>query len=80
MNAKEVKAIRGQMSEPDFALLIGVSPVTIWRWERGGIRPRDGAALVLLELMRDHRQETTRLLWKRLKPRMSGKAHQSIKR
>lgn len=76
MNAIEVRAIRGQMDEADFALLIGVSPSTIWRWERGGIPPK-GASVTLLELMRDHRKETTRLLWKRLKPRMNGRAHQS---
>jgi DNA-binding transcriptional regulator YiaG len=71
MNPKEVKAIRGQMDETDFALLLGVSPVTIWRWERPGGAPQ-GASLTLLELMRDHRQETVRLLWKRLKPKMKG--------
>jgi DNA-binding transcriptional regulator YiaG len=73
MNAKEIKAIRGGMSELDFALLLGVSPVTVWRWERGGIKPREGPATVLLELMRDHRRGTLALLWKRLKPRMNGK-------
>lgn len=70
MNAKEIRKIRGGMSELDFALLLGVSPVTVWRWERGGIKPRDGAVMVLLELLRDHRRETMKLLWKRLKPRL----------
>ena len=70
MNAKEVQAIRGQMDEADFALLLGVSPVTIWRWEHRGDPPQ-GASLTLLELVRDHRRETLRLLWKRLKPRMA---------
>lgn len=71
MNYKEIKAIRGQMDETDFALLLGVSPVTVWRWEnrRGKV---EGAAQTLLELIRDHREETIRLLWKRLKPRMKG--------
>lgn len=69
MNAKDVKAIRGQLDEVDFASLIGVSPSTIWRWERGGIHP-EGVSLTILELLRDHRQETLRLLWKRLKPKM----------
>jgi len=69
MNAKEVKAIRGQINEADFALLIGVSPSTIWRWEHGGIPPQ-GASMTLLELVRDYRRETVRLLWKRLRPRM----------
>jgi DNA-binding transcriptional regulator YiaG len=72
MDAKEIKTIRGSMSELDFALLLGVSPVTVWRWERGGIKPREGPATVLLELMRDHRRETLALLWKHLKPRMDG--------
>jgi DNA-binding transcriptional regulator YiaG len=70
MNAKEIRAIRGTMDETDFALLMGVSPVTIWRWENRPTQP-DGASIVLLELMRDHREETTRLLWKRLKPKMN---------
>lgn len=77
MNAKEVKAIRGSMDEADFALLIGVSPSTIWRWEHGGIPPK-GASVTLLELVRDQRREIVRLLWKRLKPRLS--AHESTKR
>lgn len=72
MDAKEIKEIRGGMSELDFALLLGVSPVTVWRWERGGIKPREGPAVVLLELMRDHRRDTMKLLWKRLKPRLRG--------
>lgn len=71
MNAKEVKAIRGSMDEADFALLIGVSPSTIWRWEHGGIPPK-GASVTLLELVRDHRRDIVRLLWKRLRPRLSG--------
>jgi|EndMetStandDraft_3_1072993.scaffolds.fasta_scaffold2047292_2 DNA-binding transcriptional regulator YiaG len=71
MNDKEIRAIRGAMDETDFALLMGVSPVTIWRWERKGCKP-DGASIVLLELMRDHRRETMRLLWKRLKPKMKA--------
>jgi DNA-binding transcriptional regulator YiaG len=73
MTSIQIRKIRGGMSELDLALLLGVSPVTIWRWERGGIKPRDGAAIVLLELLRDHRRETLALLWKRLKPRMKGK-------
>ncbi len=71
MNAKEIRAIRGTMDEIDFALLMGVSPSTIWRWERKGHQP-DGASVVLLELMRDHRKDTMRLLWKRLKPKMKA--------
>lgn len=69
MDFKEAKAIRGQMDEADFALLLGVSPVTVWRWEnrKGKV---EGAAQTLLELLKDHRQETLRLLWKRLKPRV----------
>ena len=77
MTASQVKAIRGSMEEADFALLLGVSPSTIWRWERGHIPPK-GASVTLLELVRDHRQETIRLLWKRLRPRLS--AHNSTKR
>lgn len=71
MNAKEIKAIRGTMDETDFALLMGVSPSTVWRWEIKGHEP-DGASVVLLELMRDHRRETMKLLWKRLKHRMKA--------
>jgi transcriptional regulator with XRE-family HTH domain len=73
MSPEEVRAVRGQLEEADFALLIGVSPSTVWRWERGGIPPQ-GSSLTLLELMRDHRRETLRLLWQRLKPRMDGLA------
>lgn len=71
MNPREIRAIRGTMHEVDFALLMGVSPSTIWRWERKGYKP-DGASVVLLELMRDHRKETMKLLWKRLKPKMKA--------
>jgi putative transcriptional regulator len=70
MTPNQVKAIRGSMEEADFALLLGVSPSTIWRWERGQIPPR-GASVTLLELIRDYRRETIRLLWKRVKPRLS---------
>ncbi len=79
MNGKEIKAIRGQLDEAEFALLLGVNPSTIWRWECGGTPP-NGASLTLLELLRDHRRETIKLLWKRLKPRMEGKTRQSTKR
>lgn len=72
MRAKEIRAIRGQMDEAEFALLIGVSPSTIWRWERGGIPPK-GTCVTILELLRDHRLETLRLLWKRLKPRLAAR-------
>jgi len=60
----EIREIRGTMDLPDFAFLLGVSPVTVWRWEEGKVEAQ-GATKVLLELMRDHRQETTKLLWKR---------------
>ena len=71
MNSQMIRAIRGTMEEVDFALLMGVSPTTVWRWERKGHEP-DGASVVLLELMRDHRKETMKLLWKRLKPKMNA--------
>ena len=64
MTKAEIRKIRGTMDLPDFAMLLGVSPVTVWRWEKGDISP-EGATKVLLELMRDHRRETTKLLWKR---------------
>lgn len=71
MDAKQVKAIRGSMGEGDFALLIGVNLSTVWRWEHGGTPPK-GASVTLLELIRDHRQEAVRLLWKRLNSRMKA--------
>lgn len=72
MTPDQVKAIRGSMEEVDFALLLGVSPSTIWRWEHDHIPPK-GASVTLLELIRDHRCETLRLLWKRVRPRLAGR-------
>jgi DNA-binding transcriptional regulator YiaG len=72
MTKLEIQKIRGTMDLPDFALLLGVSPVTVWRWEKGEISP-EGATRVLLELMRDHRRETTKLLWKRASRILNGK-------
>lgn len=65
-----VKELRGEIDQTDFAILLGVSPVTIWRWENGRAKP-EGASLVLLELVRDYRREALKLLWKRAKSRLS---------
>ncbi len=70
MTKAEVRKIRGGIDQADFALLMGISPVTVWRWEKGKAGP-EGAALTLLELFRDHRRETLKLLWKRAEQRLS---------
>lgn len=72
MTKAEIRKIRGTMDVPDFAILLGVSPVTVWRWEKGDISP-EGANRVLLELMRDHRRETMKLLWKRVSRILGGR-------
>jgi len=47
----QVKAIRAKMraSQPEFALMIGVSVATLRNWEQGRRRP-DGPALALLRV------------------------------
>jgi DNA-binding transcriptional regulator YiaG len=49
-SARSVRAQRQRLglSQPDYAKLIGVSPMTIYNWESGNSRPRDEqlAALV----------------------------------
>lgn len=66
----QIRKIRGEIDRTDFALLLGTSPVTVWRWEKGKAAP-EGAALTLLELFRDHRRETMRLLWKCAEKRLA---------
>ena len=69
MTKAEIRRIRGSIDEVDFALLLNVSPSTVWRWERRGIKP-EGAAELLLELLRDHRRDTLKLLWRRAKRKL----------
>jgi DNA-binding transcriptional regulator YiaG len=63
MTPKDVKKVRGDLSRAVFAMMIGTSEVTIWRWENGDAHP-EGASLRLLELMQGHRKETIQLLSK----------------
>ena len=63
MNPKDVKKIRGDLSRAVFAMMIGTSEVTVWRWENGDSKP-EGASLRLLELMSRNRKETIHLLSK----------------
>lgn len=63
MRPKDVKKVRGDLSRAVFAMMIGTSEVTIWRWENGDAKP-EGASLRLLELMQEHRKETINLLSK----------------
>jgi len=63
MTPKDVKKVRGDFSRAIFAMMIGTSEVTVWRWENGDARP-EGASLRLLELMSENRKETINLLSK----------------
>ena len=52
MTNKDIKKIQGDLNCQSFGLLTGVSTVTVWRWRTGSAKP-EGAALRLLELIRD---------------------------
>lgn len=58
---KKIRSLRGRMPRLNFAGLLGVSQITLWRWEEGRAEP-EGASLRLLELLRDYRSETLGLL------------------
>lgn len=57
MSPVKIKKIRGKITRAIFATLIGTSEITIWRWETSAAKP-EGAALRLLELMTQYREET----------------------
>jgi DNA-binding transcriptional regulator YiaG len=61
MTPKDVKKIRGKLSRSEFGLALGVSSITVWRWEAGQAKA-EGASLRLLELLRTHRHVTMKLL------------------
>lgn len=63
MIPKDVKKIRGNLSRAVFAMMIGTSEITVWRWENGDSKP-EGASLRLLELIAKNRKETISLLSK----------------
>ena len=65
MTPKDIKKIRGNLSRAVFAMMLGTSEVTVWRWENGSSKP-EGGTLRLLELMSSNRKETVRLLSKRI--------------
>ena len=64
MTPKEIEKIQGRMDFSTFGALVGVSTVTAWRWVHGTARP-EGAALRLLELLRDERSTMIELLSRR---------------
>jgi DNA-binding transcriptional regulator YiaG len=69
MTPKDIKKIRGDISREEFSLLLGVSSVTLWRWEQGGARP-EGASLRLLEILSKDRKQTITLLSKYAQERL----------
>lgn len=65
MKPRDIKKIRGDLTRAVFAMMLGTSEVTVWRWENGSSKP-EGGTLRLLELMESNRKETIRLLSKRI--------------
>lgn len=54
MNAAEIKELRDklELSQPAFALKLGVSLNTVWRWEHGVCEPSILANNQLLKLLK----------------------------
>lgn len=65
MTPKNIKKVRGDLSRAVFAMMLGTSEVTVWRWENGSSKP-EGGTLRLLELMSSDRKETMKLLSKKI--------------
>lgn len=71
MTPKDIRKIRGELSRAAFAMMVGTSEVTIWRWENGEAYPEAGS-LRLLELMESDRKATIGMLSKHVHDRIQG--------
>lgn len=60
---KQIKQIREKLkiSQPVFAIFLGVSDKAVKAWERGGSKP-SGAALRLLQIAKEHPNEFFQLI------------------
>lgn len=54
MKPDEIKKVRGNLSQIGFARIVGVSELTVSRWENGHVRP-EGGTVTLLKLMEKDR-------------------------
>ena len=65
----DIKAIRKRLgrSQPEFALMIGVSVSTLRNWEQGRRAP-EGPARALLRVAAENPQAVIKALWKVGKP------------
>jgi len=66
---EDIKAIRKRLgrSQPEFALMIGVSVSTLRNWEQGRRAP-EGPARALLRVAAENPQAVIKALWKVGKP------------
>ena len=71
MTKTAVIKIRGKIPRPTFALLLGISPITLWKWETGRTKP-EAASVTLLELLKEHPREILAFLRKRQAKRFGG--------
>ena len=70
-SARSVKAQRTRLglSQPDYAKLVGVSPMTIYSWESGKSRPRKAQVAALVAVRGLGRREALKKLEAMKKPR-----------
>lgn len=61
MKPDDIKRIRGGLSQVGFAKLVGVSILTISRWENGHVRP-EGGTVTLLQLLEKDRGRVLSLI------------------
>jgi len=61
MKPSDIKRIRGDLSQVGFARIVGVSELTISRWENGHVHP-EGGAVTLLKLMEKDRGRVLSLI------------------
>lgn len=64
--ATRFRKVRGDRSREQFAALLGVSAVTLWRWEEKGVTP-DCCARTLLRLIESDPRGTIGRLWRLLR-------------
>jgi hypothetical protein len=61
LSAEDVKRIRGGLNRTEFGALLGVSDITIFRWEKKGL-PVKGAGATLLRMLEQDRESTIAIL------------------
>ncbi len=63
MTRKDIKTLRGEMTQSTFGGLLGVTSQAVYYWERGTYSP-GGSALILLRMIKSDRKATLRILQK----------------